>query len=124
MSLSSKERYELGDLFTAHTPRLPRRLHELFAKLNGYFWLPCPLCGELFGGHEWRDIDGKPAEIPDPDHAGRGIGICPACTRAGRGLWPAACDGACTASELRTGSLPDGRVTDSGGPANSIDDGE
>jgi len=22
------------------------------ARLGGYFWLPCPLCGERFGGHE------------------------------------------------------------------------
>lgn len=26
--------------------------HKLYAKLNGYFWLPCPVCGEYFGGHE------------------------------------------------------------------------
>ncbi len=22
------------------------------ARLGGYFWLPCPLCGRMFGGHE------------------------------------------------------------------------
>ncbi len=23
-----------------------------YANENGYFWLPCPLCGKCFGGHE------------------------------------------------------------------------
>ena len=32
--------------------RWPRWLHRLFANANGYFWLPCPVCGKLFGGHE------------------------------------------------------------------------
>lgn len=34
-------------------PRNPRWLNRAFAWLFGYFWLPCPLCGEDFGGHEW-----------------------------------------------------------------------
>lgn len=64
---------------------LPRWMHRAYAYVAGYFWLPCPLCGEYFGGHEWRWRDGK-ASIPDP--AGqpyRSIGICPSCTLAGRG---------------------------------------
>ena len=73
-----------------------RKLNRAYAKLGGYFWLPCPLCGKEFGGHEWRDIDDKVSAIPDPDYpegSGRGIGICPDCTRAGLGredhrLWP------------------------------------
>ena len=32
--------------------KLPRRLHRIYARLMGYFWLPCPKCGEYFGGHE------------------------------------------------------------------------
>lgn len=35
-------------------PYRPRWLNRLYAGLFGYFWLPCPLCGEYFGGHEWR----------------------------------------------------------------------
>ena len=31
---------------------IPRRLHRLYARLAGYFWLPCPDCGREFGGHE------------------------------------------------------------------------
>lgn len=27
-------------------------LHRLYAWMFGYFWLPCPVCGRMFGGHE------------------------------------------------------------------------
>ena len=30
----------------------PRWLQAVIAFLGGYFWLPCPICGENFGGHE------------------------------------------------------------------------
>jgi hypothetical protein len=30
----------------------PRWLEHLKATIGGYFWLPCPICGEYFGGHE------------------------------------------------------------------------
>jgi hypothetical protein len=65
---------------------LPRWVHHARAELMGYFWAPCPLCGRHFGGHEWRDRDGKPASIPDATEPGLAHGICPACTRAGRGI--------------------------------------
>jgi len=29
-----------------------RLLHKIYASFFGYFWIPCPLCGEMFGGHE------------------------------------------------------------------------
>ena len=29
-----------------------RFLNKLYANLFGYFWLPCPICGRMFGGHE------------------------------------------------------------------------
>ena len=32
--------------------RIPRVLHKLYANILGYFWLPCPICGRMFGGHE------------------------------------------------------------------------
>jgi hypothetical protein len=67
---------------------IPRRAHQLYAWLAGWFWTPCPLCGAKFGGHEWRDIDGKPSVIPVPDKPGTGTAICPACTRAGLGRHP------------------------------------
>lgn len=63
--------------------KLPRWAHRAYAKLFGYFWVPCPLCGRMYGGHEWRTINRLPAVDPDT-----GLGICPACTRAGRGTDP------------------------------------
>ena len=29
-----------------------RFLRKLYANVFGYFWLPCPICGEMFGGFE------------------------------------------------------------------------
>jgi hypothetical protein len=29
-----------------------RLFSRLYAFWGGYFWLPCPVCGEHFGGHE------------------------------------------------------------------------
>jgi len=58
---------------------------EWYAHTNNYFWLPCPLCGEYFGGHEWLSgEDGS--SIPKPEAPNSFIGICPACTRSGAGL--------------------------------------
>jgi hypothetical protein len=65
--------------------RLPRWMHHAYAKLAGYFWLRCPLCGQFCGGHEWRDIGGKPSSIANPEGGTGFIGICPACTRQGLG---------------------------------------
>lgn len=30
----------------------PRWIHHLYASMCGYFWIPCPNCGRMFGGHE------------------------------------------------------------------------
>ena len=32
-----------------------QKLHKTFAKLFGYFWTNCPICGNEFGGHQWKD---------------------------------------------------------------------
>jgi len=53
--------------------KLPRKLHKLYANLFGYFWLPCPICGCKFGGHEWNS-----------DYClwmtdGHGTGVCDEC---------------------------------------------
>ena len=37
--------------------KLPRWMHHLYANLFGYFWLPCPICHEYFGGHEVANIE-------------------------------------------------------------------
>lgn len=62
-----------------------RARRQAYAREHGYFWLPCPLCGEQFGGHEWGGPPGYEHTIPDPDDPMLGHGICPACTMAGRG---------------------------------------
>ena len=68
---------------------IPERLrwaHRWYARRHGFFWAPCVLCGRMWGGHEWRDIDGKPSHVYRyPDEPMRGTGICPRCTRAGKG---------------------------------------
>jgi len=58
---------------------MPRWMHRAWARIGGYFWLPCPECGRMFGGHEVRgpaysgperiSLDGKPRKI-----------LCPICT--------------------------------------------
>lgn len=36
---------------------MPRFLHKLYAHTANYFWLPCPRCGQMFGGHESAGTD-------------------------------------------------------------------
>lgn len=62
-------------------PQSWTRLHRAYAQRHGLFWLRCDLCARHYGGHQ------AAGSIPDPTAAtpwGRSIGICPACTRAGR----------------------------------------
>jgi hypothetical protein len=81
-----QDRKQLADWFVQFVPEEVRKAHELFAKAMGYFWLPCPLCGEESGGHEWRRINGLSDCIANPDGGPQSsLGICPACTRAGHG---------------------------------------
>lgn len=35
-----------------------RWVQQVYAFFHGYFWMPCPLCGDFFGGHEWSNRDG------------------------------------------------------------------
>ncbi len=52
---------------------------------GGWFWLPCPSCGEPFGGQEWtHDAFGHESSIPN-GRPGGGKGICPLCTAKGIG---------------------------------------
>lgn len=52
---------------------MPRFLHQLYAWLFGYFWLPCPRCGRMFGGHEWQ-FNGDHVMVD-----GRAMGTCGKC---------------------------------------------
>lgn len=51
-----------------------RWLHHVYAVLVGFFWLPCPLCGRPFGGHESGD------SVPNPTRPATYVAICSRCT--------------------------------------------
>jgi len=59
--------------------KINRYFNKLYANINGYFWLPCPVCGEYMGGHEWK-LGGS---IPIKHDKGYylGDGICDNCER-------------------------------------------
>jgi hypothetical protein len=59
--------------------------NQVRAAMGGYFWLPCPLCGKEFGGHQWRDYDGKKSTVRCRKSRSTAHGICPDCTKAGKG---------------------------------------
>lgn len=52
----------------------PRFLHRLYAWWRACFWMPCPRCGRMFGGHEEF---GTP--LPDPDVPGKAWVTCDRC---------------------------------------------
>lgn len=57
--------------------RLPRRwLNRIVARLFGFFWLDCPGCGQMFGGHECFAGEA----VGNPFGTSRGSALCPACT--------------------------------------------
>lgn len=58
--------------------RVERKLHEAYARYNGYFWLPCPVCGEWFGGHEKGGGNARHIE-PVEDEPYRAHSTCPNC---------------------------------------------
>jgi len=45
-----------------------RWFERLVAWAGGYFWLPCPVCGEMFGGHEIAHVC-TGALVSDDGHA-------------------------------------------------------
>lgn len=52
-----------------------RDYQRRYARQHGYFWLPCHLCGQEFGGHEaW-------GSLPKPGFDSQSEGICPQCTK-------------------------------------------
>lgn len=79
--------------FATLVPYRWRSRHRRHAGKRGYFWLPCPLCGNPYGGHERDYLTDKPSSVPDPlnpptsEHGPfMSVGICPRCTRVGRGV--------------------------------------
>jgi len=47
-----------------------RLYHKIYAWIFGYFWIPCPKCGKMFGGHESK------GSIPQPGRPGMGWITC------------------------------------------------
>lgn len=67
-----------------------RKLNKAFAKTFGYFWLPCPLCGQETGGHEWlwQNKPNRPTaciEISTQELPITYQGICKDCCLSGKG---------------------------------------
>ena len=69
-------RSDRGFDFVGRFPYQPRILHWLIACWGGLFWLPCPMCGKHFGGHEWGE------SIHSDWFSGRGV--CPKCADKAR----------------------------------------
>lgn len=55
---------------------LSRRKEQVYAFTHSYFWLPCPLCGDYFGGHE--------AHGSMYQGCGSGVLVCLRCTAGGK----------------------------------------
>lgn len=55
---------------------MPRTLHRIYAKVMGYFWLPCPICGKYFGGHE---VKKTPVAVHHTKYAGTLVCSNPQC---------------------------------------------
>jgi len=51
--------------------KIPRWVHRVWARVFGYFWMPCSECGEMYGGHEWK--------VGAAVHEETGLGVCPRC---------------------------------------------
>lgn len=62
-----------------------RAAERLYALAHGLFWIPCPLCGEEFGGHEWQPGN----QLPTGPHSHQAV--CPGCGDWLRGQAAAMC---------------------------------
>lgn len=63
-----------------------RFLSKLYAKFFGYFWMPCPSCGEMFGGHEVPSFDQNVAQTIPSGKPGISLCICQKCVDSGKGV--------------------------------------
>jgi hypothetical protein len=54
----------------------PRRwIARAYARANGFYWAPCPVCGEYSGGHE---SPRGHVRLPDTDE-NQTVSTCPDC---------------------------------------------
>ncbi len=56
----------------------PRFLHRAWALIRGHSWIPCPICKQRFGSHEW--VAGNELWITERDS----VAVCPRCVDAAR----------------------------------------
>jgi len=54
-------------------PYRPRLLNRTYAWLRGYFWIPCPICKQGFGEHEW--LPDNELWLTERDS----VAVCPRC---------------------------------------------
>ncbi|MFA5382229.1 MAG: hypothetical protein WC356_03620 [Candidatus Micrarchaeia archaeon] len=55
----------------------PRWAERAYAETHGYFWLPCPICGKPFGGHE-QSFGSLITELY-PNGCYKGTSVCANC---------------------------------------------
>jgi predicted RNA-binding Zn-ribbon protein involved in translation (DUF1610 family) len=55
----------------------PRFIQRVKAFAGSYFWLPCPICGEYYGGHEWNG-----GSLMETEYQGKMV--CPDCVEIAR----------------------------------------
>lgn len=56
-----------------------RMVSQMYAKALGYFWLPCPRCGQMFGGHEVQGSLVKTVEFNRDGSLAGGISMSTCC---------------------------------------------
>ena len=85
---------------------IPRWIARSLAFMTGRFWISCPLCGNEFGGQEWKTDSEHYSDIPGPEFQVTSVttyhrnhiditqitgatAICPECTDSHRGceIW-------------------------------------
>lgn len=76
LSMNKYIHSERGEIFTKKLPYKPRFINWIWACWGGYFWLPCPICDELLGGHEPRGTLMKTRST--------GTGVCRNCINEAR----------------------------------------
>jgi hypothetical protein len=97
-----------------------REAERWYAAARHYFWLPCPVCEQPFGGHEHErhrspHRDSIPVSLTTVSASGRGI--CPDCTDRGAGCraWAEA-EGAMWIPPHRCEFLPAGLIVQAAPP--------
>lgn len=81
-----QHRFEPVEDTSTYEFRMGRARASARAKEEGWFFLPCQLCGTYYAGFEWAHFPDVCSSVPESrDNPNTGRGICPWCTVAGRG---------------------------------------